>query len=58
MQILTVNYHYIRDIKPKTGIYPRTLAEFKSQIDELGRYYEFVSQEELIKIIGDSNFRS
>jgi len=50
VQLLAVNFHYIRDVKPKTEIYPRTLEEFKNQIDELGRYYEFVSQDDLLNI--------
>mgnify|MGYP000305896809 FL=1 len=58
MQVLAVNFHYIRDIKPQAGIYPRTLTEFKSQIDELGRYYEFISQEDLLKAVHNNEFNS
>ena len=53
MQILIVNFHYIRNIKPEVGIYPRTPAEFKDQIEELGRYYDFISQEKLLGILKD-----
>ena len=53
MQILAVNFHYIRNEKPKDGIYPRSVDEFKYQIAELARYYEFVSLFELQKIISD-----
>jgi peptidoglycan/xylan/chitin deacetylase (PgdA/CDA1 family) len=53
MQLLSVNFHYIRDSKPKQGIYPRSLKEFENQISELSHYYEFISQDELKKIISD-----
>jgi hypothetical protein len=48
MYLLPVNYHYFRDKKPKNGIYPLTIKEFSNQIDELSKYYEFISQNELI----------
>lgn len=53
MQMLSVNFHYIRDEKPESGIYPRSVAEFKFQIAELSRYYEFLSLSELKKLILD-----
>lgn len=51
MQLLAVNYHYIRDVKPLQGIYPRTIGELEAQLDEIGLYYEFLSQGELLQII-------
>lgn len=51
MQLLVVNFHYIRDVKPSQGIYPRSLNEFIYQLEELGRCYQFISQQELIKIV-------
>jgi len=51
MQLLAVNFHYIRDEKPKQGIYPRSMQEFIYQIEELGRHYDFISQSELVKIL-------
>lgn len=55
MQLLAVNFHYIRDEKPSRGIYPRSIEEFQSQIEELGRYYTFLSQQELLRIIREPN---
>jgi peptidoglycan/xylan/chitin deacetylase (PgdA/CDA1 family) len=56
MRLLSVNYHYIRDEKPKNGIYPITLKELSYQIDELSKYYSFISQVELAKRIDNSDF--
>jgi len=53
MQMLAVNFHYIRNEKPKEGIYPRSVNEFKYQIAELARHYEFLSLSELQKMISD-----
>jgi len=47
MRLLIVNFHYIRDIKYNNGIYPRSLKELSLQIDELSKYYTFISKEEL-----------
>ncbi len=51
MRLLPVNYHYFRNNKPGNGIYPVTLREFESQLDELSKYYEFISQVDLIEKI-------
>lgn len=51
MQLLSVNFHYIRNQKPDKGIFPRSLTEFAHQIEELGRHYEFIGQSELIRIL-------
>ena len=53
MQMLAVNFHYIRNEKPKEGIYPRSVNEFKYQIAELAHHYEFLSLSELQKMISD-----
>lgn len=51
MQLLAVNYHYFRQNKPKSGIYPLTLKEFEKQIDEISKYYDFISEEMIINMI-------
>ena len=61
MQLLAVNFHYIRNKKPQQGIYPRSMQEFRCQVEELGRHYEFISQDDLIrmsesKLLSDSKF--
>ena len=50
MQMLAVNFHYIRNEKPSGGIYPRSIDEFEYQITELSRHYEFLSLSELQKM--------
>lgn len=50
MQLLIVNFHYIRDTKPAWGIYPRTMGEVSEQIAVLGRHFEFVSQQSLVEL--------
>ena len=48
MKLLIVNFHYIRDKKYQSGIYPRTLSELSNQIDSISKHYKFISQENLI----------
>lgn len=48
MHLLAVNFHYFREEKPESGIYPLTIKEFTAQIDELSKYYKFISQGDLI----------
>jgi peptidoglycan/xylan/chitin deacetylase (PgdA/CDA1 family) len=55
MQLLAVNYHYFRDTKPKSGIYPLTFKEFENQIDELSKYYQFISQKDLLDKLNKKN---
>ncbi len=50
MHLLAVNYHYFRETKPKKGIYPLTIKEFGSQIEILAKEYDFISQEDVMKI--------
>jgi len=56
MRLLIVNYHYIRDDKPKAGIYPLSTAEFQAQVEVLGRFYRFTSQEELFGMVDSDSF--
>jgi len=61
MQLLSVNYHYFREEKPKSGIYPLTLNEFEKQLDEISNYYDFISEDMILDIVNgnkktDKNF--
>jgi len=56
MKLLAVNFHYIRDEVYKNGIYPRTLEQLSSQIDELSKYYNFISPVDLEKKIINQDF--
>lgn len=56
MRLLIVNYHYIRDVKPKQGIYPLSTAEFQEQVEVLGKHYRFTSQQELFAIMDADSF--
>lgn len=56
MKLLSVNFHYIRDEIYLNGIYPRSLHQLSAQIDELSKYYEFISQNDLIHIIKNKIF--
>ena len=51
MQLLIVNFHYIREDKPKSGIYPITENSFKTQLEELAKYYTFISNSDLVEYI-------
>lgn len=56
MYLLSVNYHYFREKKYENGIYPLTMIEFSEQIDELSKYYEFISQNDLIDNIKNKKY--
>ena len=46
--LLAVNFHYIGDEKyPFGGIYPVAIDAFRKQLAELGRYFKFVSLEDV-----------
>jgi len=51
MKLLAVNFHYIRNEVYNNGIYPRSLEQIEKQIDELSKYYSFISQDDLIEKI-------
>jgi len=46
--LLIVNFHYIRENRPSSGIYPITPAEFSKQLDVLGKSFSFCSQADVI----------
>lgn len=56
MKLLAVNFHYIREEIYENGIYPRNLKQLSDQLDVLSKYYEFISQNDLINIIKNKNF--
>lgn len=58
MQLLAVNFHYIRDVKPDRGIFPRSVEEFISQVEELGNYYEFISLHQLKELVREGGASS
>ena len=51
MDLLIVNYHYVNDNKYKNGIYPVSINKFKDQISSLSSTREFISQNELSRIL-------
>lgn len=51
MKLLAVNYHYFRELKYDSGIYPLSKAALNKQIDELSRHYQFVSQSDIVNWI-------
>jgi peptidoglycan/xylan/chitin deacetylase (PgdA/CDA1 family) len=56
MQLLAVNFHYIREEKPAQGIYPRSIGDLSSQLDKLGQYYEFISLTELCRMLKSQSY--
>jgi len=50
MYFLSVNYHYIHEENgyPFPGIYPTTPERLEKQLDEIGNYFEFISQDDLV----------
>lgn len=47
-KLLVVNYHYYRPENYRSGIYPVSPKRFVSQIDSIGRRYQFVGQRKLL----------
>lgn len=58
MRLLIVNFHYIRDDKPLSGIYPVSTGEFRRQVEVLGKLYRFVSQDQLIEMMRADSYPS
>lgn len=48
MNILIVNYHYIREIKKNNGIFGITFEKFKKQISQIGSYRDFISTKDIL----------
>ncbi len=51
MKLLIVNYHYFREEKYKSGIYPISTKEFQEQLEYLNKKYKLISQLELGNIM-------
>ncbi len=56
MRLLIVNFHYFREETYVSGIYPISRAALNRQVDELAKYYEFISQERLAEAISTKNY--
>ena len=56
MRLLVVNFHYIRDVQPKGGIYPISTKNFEKQLNIISKYYKFISQTELVEYIKKDSF--
>lgn len=56
MRLLIVNFHYFREETYASGIYPVSRAALNRQVDELAKYYEFISQEKLAEAISTKNY--
>lgn len=56
MRLLIVNFHYFREEKYASGIYPINQQSLMNQINELKRYYTFISQEELVGIFNTKQY--
>lgn len=52
MNFLAVNYHYIdEEDKYPRGIYPVSAARFRRQLEELGKFFKFVGQREILEAL-------
>lgn len=53
MQFLSVNYHYVREgfAAPYESIYPVTPTQLEEQLLSLGRHFEFLSGETLLRLL-------
>ena len=51
MQLLIVNYHYIREDKYKGGIYPVSLDDLSVQIEKISKQYTFIDQKGIVNEI-------
>jgi peptidoglycan/xylan/chitin deacetylase (PgdA/CDA1 family) len=58
MQLLAINFHYFREQKPKSGIYPLTTKEFEKQIEIIAKTYDFISENEIMDSISNRNNRN
>ncbi|MFH1894730.1 MAG: polysaccharide deacetylase family protein [Patescibacteria group bacterium] len=57
MHFLAINFHYIHEENkyPFEGIYPTTVEGLASQLEEVGRHFNFISQEDLISAVDGKN---
>lgn len=54
--LLAINYHYIQPEGryPYPGIYPTPADQLESQLVELGRYFELISGEDLVRAVTEN----
>ena len=55
MKLLIINYHYFREEKYSSGIYPISKDEFMKDISTIQNNFRIISQHDLIDIILDNN---
>ena len=53
MLFLAVNYHYIHEENkyPFPGIYPTPIERLTNQLEQIGQYFDFINQEDLVEAI-------
>lgn len=56
MKLLAVNFHYYREEKYASGIYPVSNQEFARQIEVLSKQYTFIGQSDLISWINKGEY--
>ena len=56
MKLLVVNYHYFGDEQYTSGIYPIDGGAFTKQLNEISKYYTFISQQELVSCFTTNTF--
>lgn len=52
MPLLAVNHHYIRDVRPPSGIYPISLAELENRVTALEGAWRIADEAALLSCLG------
>lgn len=55
-KLLVVNFHYIRELKLFSGIYPISPSQFTSQLEALSKKYTFCSQPDILNWVAADAF--
>lgn len=56
MKLLIVNFHYYREERYSSGIYPVNQAGLTSQLSEIAKQYDFISQQDLADCFNKQQF--
>lgn len=56
MELLIVNFHYFREQVYSSGIYPISAKQFTSQLSEIGKNFEFISQFDLADCFANQKY--
>lgn len=56
MELLVVNFHYLREEVYNSGIYPVSRQRLLNQVEELSKTYAFVSPNEVVQVIKAGRF--